>query len=87
VVHITDAIVGTRAQQMVSHTAVRITETVFAHAQHWEEQNILTALLGMLGLYALRTHFFLFTTQKQFWWDANTETMHQQLLQLVSITQ
>jgi len=28
-----------------------------------------------------------FTTQKQCWWDANTETMHQKLLQLVVIKQ
>jgi len=31
VVHITDAIVGKRAQKMVIHTAVGITETAFAH--------------------------------------------------------
>jgi len=30
---------------------------------------------------------FIFATQKQYWWDANTETMRQQLLQLVSIIQ
>ena len=29
----------------------------------------------------------IFTTQKQYWWDANTETIHQQLLHLVSIIQ
>jgi len=33
VVHITDAIIDTRAQKMVSHTAVHITEMVFAHDQ------------------------------------------------------
>ena len=31
--------------------------------------------------------FFLFTTQKQYWWGANTEALHQQLLQLITITQ
>jgi len=34
VVHITDTIIDTRAQKMVSHTAVRITESVFLHDQH-----------------------------------------------------
>jgi len=33
-VHITD----TRAQKVVSYTSAHITETVFAHDQHWEEQ-------------------------------------------------
>jgi len=35
VVHITD----TRAQKVVSYTSAHITETVFAHDQHWEEQS------------------------------------------------
>jgi len=43
VVHITDTIIDTRAQKMVSHTAVRITESVFLHDQHWEEQNTLSS--------------------------------------------
>jgi len=34
-VHITD----TRAQTVVSYTSAHITETVFAHDQHWEEQS------------------------------------------------
>ena len=37
-VHITD----TRAQNVVSYTSAHITETVFAHDQHWEEQNTLS---------------------------------------------
>jgi len=37
------------------------------------------------GLYTLHTNLF-FTTQKR-WWDANPETIHQQLLPLVSIMQ
>jgi len=28
-----------------------------------------------------------FAMQKQHWWDANTETMHQQLLQLIAAVQ
>ena len=36
-VHITD----TRAQKVVSYTSAHITETVFAHDQHWEEQTCL----------------------------------------------
>jgi len=36
-VHITD----TRAQKVVSYTSVHITEMVFAHNQHWEEQSSL----------------------------------------------
>ena len=39
VVHITD----TRAQKVVSYTSAHITETVFAHDQHWEEQNSLSS--------------------------------------------
>jgi len=32
------------------------------------------------GLYILYcTHDSFFTAQEQYWWDANTETMHQQL--------
>jgi len=38
-VHITD----TRAQKVVSYTSVHITETVFAHDQHWEEQSSLSS--------------------------------------------
>jgi len=38
-VHITD----TRAQKVVSYTSAHITETVFAHNQHWEEQSTLSS--------------------------------------------
>jgi len=38
-VHITD----TRAQKVVSYTSVHITETVFTHDQHWEEQSALSS--------------------------------------------
>ena len=37
-VHITD----TRAQKLVSYTSAHITETVFAHDQHWEQQSTLS---------------------------------------------
>jgi len=40
-VHITD----TRAQKVVSYTSAHITETVFAHDQHWEEQSSLSSFL------------------------------------------
>jgi len=43
VIHITDASTDTRAQKVVSYTPARITETVFAHDQHWEEQNTLSS--------------------------------------------
>ena len=39
VVHITD----TRAQKVVSYTSAHVTETVFAHDQHWEEQSSLSS--------------------------------------------
>jgi len=39
VVHITD----TRAKKVVSSTSAHITETVFAHDQHWEEQSSLSS--------------------------------------------
>jgi len=38
-VHITD----TRAQKVVSYTSAHITDTVFAHDQHWEEQSTLSS--------------------------------------------
>jgi len=38
-IHITD----TRAQKVVSYTSAQITETVFAHDQHWEEQSSLSS--------------------------------------------
>jgi len=38
-VHIKD----TRAQKVVSYTSAHITETVFAHDQHWEEQSTLSS--------------------------------------------
>jgi len=43
VVHVTDGITDTRAPKVVSYTSARITETVFAHDQHWEEQNTLSS--------------------------------------------
>ena len=39
VVHITD----TKAQTVVSYTSAHITETVFAHDQHWEEQSCISS--------------------------------------------
>jgi len=38
-VHITD----TRTQKVVSYKSAHITETVFAHDQHWEEQSTLSS--------------------------------------------
>jgi len=38
-VHITD----TRAQKVISYTSAHITQTVFAHDQHWEEQSSLSS--------------------------------------------
>ena len=38
-VHITD----TRAQKVVSYATAHITETVFTHDQHWEEQSSLSS--------------------------------------------
>jgi len=38
-VHITD----TRAQKVIRCTTALITETVFAHDQHWEEQSCLSS--------------------------------------------
>jgi len=56
--------------------------------QHWEELNILTALLTFVCLVCVHcTHIFFFSLHKKQYWDANTETMHQQLLQLVSSIQ
>jgi len=42
-VHITDAITGTRAQKVGSYASAHVTETVFAHDQHWEEQSTLSS--------------------------------------------
>ena len=113
-VHITD----TRAQKVVSYTSAHITETVFAHDQHWEEQSSLSqpqlyrhsqkhrkwitiqwgitqpvlvraqpweeqdtfpALLTFLCLVCTQCPH-IFTTQKQYWWDTNSETIHGKLL-------
>ena len=41
-----------------------------------------TSYFFMLGVYTVSTYF---TTQKQYWWDANSETIHGQLLHLFSI--
>jgi len=38
-VHITD----TRSQNVVSYTSAHITETVFAHDQHWKEHSALSS--------------------------------------------
>jgi len=119
VVHITD----TKAQKVVSYTSAHITEMVFAHDQHWEEQSWLSSpqlyrhsqkhrkwINHIVGHYTTgvstcpaltgATHFpstsyflclvytqcaHIFTTQKQYWWDANSETIHGQLLHLASI--
>ena len=119
VVHITD----TRAQKVVSYTSAHITETVFAHDQHWEEQSCLSSpqlyrhsqkhrkwidhtvrhyTTGVNTCPALRgaRHFpstscflcLVFTqcphiiaTQKQYWWDANSETIQGQLLHLAVV--
>jgi len=32
-----------RAQKVVSYTSAHITETVFAHDQHWDEQSTLSS--------------------------------------------
>jgi len=118
VVHIID----TRAQKVVSYTSAHITETVFAHDQHCEEQGCLSLpqlyrhsqkhrkwinhtvghwTTGVSTYPALRgaRHFpstscflclvstqcpHIFATQMQYWWDAILETIHRQLLHLVS---
>ena len=36
-------ITDTKAQKVVSYTSALITETVFAHDQHWEEQSCLSS--------------------------------------------
>ena len=122
-VHITD----TRAHKVVSYTSAHITETVFAHDQHWEswaKQFILTTAVSSfaraqkmdnhtIGHYTTSVstcptlrgakHFpstsycflclvctqcpHIFTTQKQYSWDVNTETTHEQLLHSVSTIQ
>jgi len=41
-----------------------------------------TSYFFMFGVYTVSTYF---TTQKQYWWDANSETIHGQLLHLFSI--
>ena len=41
-----------------------------------------TSYFFMLGVYTVSTYF---TTQKQYWWDANSEKIHGQLLHLFSI--
>ena len=61
-----------------------ITQLVLIHVQPWEEQNTFPALLTFLCLVCTQ-YPHIFITQKQLWWDANSETIHGQLLHLVSI--
>jgi len=63
-----------------------MTETVFAYDQPWEAQKTFPALLTFLCLMCTQCPH-IFTTQKQYWWDANTKTIHGQLLHLVSTIQ
>jgi len=67
----------------------RITQPVLVRVQPWEAQKTFPALLTFFCLVCVYTvqcpH--IFTTQKQYWWESNTETIHGQLLHLVSTIQ
>ena len=81
VVHITD----TRAQKMVSYTVAHYRIGVCTWPTLRGAKHFNSTYFCKLGLYTLHAHFF--TTQNIYWWDANTETIHQQLLHLVFIMQ
>jgi len=49
-VHITD----TRSQKVVSYTSAHITETVFAHDQHWEEHSALSVCVRVKVMVCVR---------------------------------
>jgi len=70
-----------RAQKMDNHTVGHYTTGIITcptlrGAKHFPSTSYL--------FYAWCVHsvYIFFTTQKQYWWDANTETIHGQLLHL-----
>jgi len=119
-----------RPQKVVSCAPAHITETEFAHDQHWEH-SALSRIIFTIAVSSLaraqkmdtqsvalahhttgvstcptlrgakhfpNTYYFficlvgtqcphIFTIQKQYWWDTNTETICRQLLYLVSTIQ
>ena len=73
-----------KAQKMDNHTVGHYTTGVNTCPALRRARPIpaLLTFFFMLGVYTVSTYF---TTQKQYWWDANSETIHGQLLHLVSI--
>ena len=72
-----------KAQKMDNHTVGHYTTGVSTcPALRGARQFPSTSYFFMLGVYTVSTYF---TTQKQYWWDADYETIHGQLLHLFSI--
>jgi len=79
----------TRAQDMVSHTVMHYRIGVCTWPTNIVERsktfNSSSYFLCAWFVYIAHTFFSFYWWER--WWDANAETMHQQLLQLVSIIQ
>jgi len=86
--HHHNCVVIHKSTNMDSHTVAHYrigvcTWPVLRGAKH---SNSISYLLYAWAVgYRPTLHIHFFTTQKQYWWDAIIETIHQQLLQLVSI--
>jgi len=86
-IHITDTIIDTRAQKMVSHAVAHCrigvsTWPILRGAKHFNSTSYFLCLVCTHC-----PHIFLLHKMLQCWWDANTETIPQQILQLSSIIQ
>jgi len=72
-----------KAQKMDNHTVGPYTTGVSTcPALRWARPIPALLTFFMLGVHTVSTYF---TAQKQYWWDANSETIHEQLLHLFSI--
>ena len=60
-----------------------ITQPVLVRVQPWDEQDLSQRFLLFYAWCGHSVH--IFTTQKQYWWDANSETIHRQLLHFFAI--
>jgi len=76
----------TRAQQMDNHTVGHYTTGVSSCPTLRGSKHFPSTSHFLLCLVCTQCPN-IFTTQKQYWWDANTETTHEQLLHSVSAIQ
>ena len=65
----------TRAQKMVNHTVVHCRIDVCTWPTLWGAKQF-TSISYFLHAWCVHIAHTFFTTQKQYWWDAKTETIH-----------